>query len=70
MFKIVVPPTGHVPGPQTAASPLQTAGPGQPPSPDQAARPAGNLQAAAQTNSDFGVFWSLIKNRCVKRYYM
>ena len=37
----------------------QTGGPGLPPSPspDQAARQAGNLQAAARTNSGFAVFY-------------
>ena len=48
-------PTGHVPDPQTAASHLQTAGPGQAPSPDQAVRPVRNHRAAAQTNSDFAI---------------
>ena len=64
MFNIVVPPqTGHAPGPQTAASPPPTAGPGLPQSRDQAAQPAGNPQGADQTS--FGVFRILIKDQCV-----
>ena len=57
--------TGRDQGPLTAASPPQTAGRGLPPSPDQAVRPAGSHQAAAQTNAGVAVFWILINNRCV-----